>query len=74
VTVELDDSGAPAAVGRLGGSAVGRIECINETWRIDDEWWRQIISRLYYEVMLEGGKRVVLLQDLITSNWFIQYP
>jgi hypothetical protein len=78
VTVELNDSGLPAAFKtadeRLGGSAVGRIESINETWRIDDEWWRQIISRQYYEVMLEEGKRVVLFQDLITGSWYMQQP
>ncbi|HXE83744.1 MAG TPA: hypothetical protein VN513_10495 [Gemmatimonadales bacterium] len=62
------------AVGRFGGLADGRIESINETWRIDDEWWRQIISRLYYEVMLEGGKRVVLFLDLITGSWYLQQP
>jgi len=74
VTVEVDGTGAPVAVGRLGGLADGRIESINETWRIDDEWWRQIISRLYYEVMLEGGKRVVLFLDLITGSWYLQQP
>jgi hypothetical protein len=74
VTVELDASGVPAAVGRLGGSTVRRIQSINETWRIDDEWWRQIISRLYFEAMIEGGKRVVLFQDLITKHWFLQQP
>jgi hypothetical protein len=72
--VDLDGSGAPAAVGRLGGLADGRIECINETWRIDDEWWRQTISRLYFEAMLEGGKRVVLFHDLISGHWFMQQP
>jgi hypothetical protein len=72
--VELDASGAPAAVGRIGGWADGRIECINESWRIDDEWWRHTISRQYFEVMLEGGKRVVLFQDLIAGNWFMQQP
>ena len=74
VTVELNVSGSPTAVGRLGGSAVWKIECVNETWRIDDEWWRQTIARSYFEIMLEGGKRVVLFRDLITGNWFIQQP
>ncbi len=78
VTVELNADGLPAALKtadeRLGGSAVGKIECINETWRIDDEWWRQTISRLYFETILEGGKRVVLFHDLITGNWFLQQP
>jgi len=72
--VELNADGSPAAVGRLGGSAVGKIESINETWRIDDEWWRQTISRLYFETMLEGGKRVVLFHDLINGHWFMQQP
>ena len=74
VTVDVNADGSPAAVGRLGGSAVGKIECINETWRIDDEWWRQTISRLYFETMLEGGKRVVLFYDLIHGHWFMQQP
>ena len=50
------------------------IESVNETWRIDDEWWRQAISRLYMEVMLEGGKRTVLFRDLVTGEWFAQMP
>jgi len=74
VAVECDACSAPTAVGRLDGSAVCKVESVNETWRIDDEWWRQTISRLYFEAMLEGGKRVVLFKDLITGNWFMQQP
>lgn len=74
VTVEIDGAGVPVSVGRLDGSTISNVESINETWRIDDEWWRQTISRWYFEAMLEGGKRVVLFQDLITGNWFLQQP
>jgi hypothetical protein len=74
VTVKVDESGSPAVVGQLGGSADQNIESINETWRIDDEWWRQIISRLYFEAILAGGKRIVLFKDLVTGNWFMQQP
>ena len=73
VTVELDENGH-MTVGRSDGRAVGRVEAILESWRIDDEWWRQTISRSYLELMLEGGKRVVVFQDLITGLWFIQQP
>jgi hypothetical protein len=52
----------------------GAIESVNETWRIDDEWWRQTISRQYFEVTLQEGKRLVLFQDLITGEWFAQQP
>ena len=74
-TVELDENGQPKAVGRLringGGQAV---ENIIDVWRIDDEWWRLPISRLYYDVMLEGGRHVVLFKDLVTGDWFAQMP
>ena len=74
VALEVNESGLPTTVGRPDGLTADKIECINETWRIDDEWWRQTISRLYFEVMLEGGKRVVLFNDLIIGNWFMQLP
>jgi hypothetical protein len=68
VSLEWDESGALTVV------KGGKVEAILESWRIDDEWWRQTISRAYMEVMLEGGKRRVLFQDLITGQWFAQMP
>lgn len=51
-----------------------RIEKVIETWRIDDEWWRIPISRRYVDVVLQGGGHVVLFEDLITRQWFVQMP
>jgi hypothetical protein len=78
VTVEISESGVmtvrrPDPKGR-GGQTVGKVEAILESWRIDDEWWRQPIARSYMNVLLEGGKRVVLFQDLFTGLWFMQQP
>jgi len=50
------------------------IEAVRETWRIDDEWWREPVSRKYYEVLVEGGGRVVLFVDIVTQEWFVQKP
>ena len=50
------------------------VETILDSWQLDDEWWRQRISRRYVAVMLEGGKRVLLFEDLITGEWFEQTP
>jgi len=61
-------------VGRSDGRTVGQVEAILESWRIDDEWWRQTISRSYLELLLAGGKRIVVFQDLLTGLWFIQLP
>ena len=46
---------------------------IEDRWRIDDEWWRQEpISRLYFEVTLDSGQRMVLYKDLIDDCWYRQ--
>ena len=50
------------------------VESILETWHIDDEWWREPVSRRYVEVILEGGKHVVLYEDLTSNDWFMQMP
>jgi len=73
VEVELDERGVPVIVTREAGNEK-RIESIGETWRIDDEWWRLPIVRRYVEVILEGGGRVVLFEDIITGEWFAQMP
>jgi hypothetical protein len=73
VTVEFDASGV-MTVGRPDGRTVGKVDAILESWRIDDEWWRHMIARAYLEVIMEGGKRLVLFQDLITGQWFVQMP
>ncbi len=78
-TVELDADGLPVAIRRSRDNGGGQeataavvVETILESWRIDDEWWRQPISRLYFAVVLEGGGRVVLFEDLVTHEWFMQ--
>jgi hypothetical protein len=73
VTVELQESGL-MTIGRPDGRTVGKVEAILESWRIDDEWWRQPISRAFLELLLEGGKRLVVFQDLMTGQWFMQQP
>ena len=75
VHVEPDAAGTPKAVGRSGGRAtVAEVDLVLEIWRVDDEWWREEISRRYFEVVLAGGKRVVLFEDLTDRTWFMQQP
>ena len=73
--VDVDASGVPRAVRRSRNNGGGQaVENILDVWRIDDEWWRLRISRLYYDVILEGGGHVVLFKDLIAGDWFAQQP
>jgi hypothetical protein len=48
------------------------IETILDRWRIDDEWWRREISRMYFSVALEGGQLLTLFHDLTTGRWYGQ--
>src|SRR5207247_10834946 len=74
VEVELDAGGLRFGM-RDAESGIRRsVEAIGEVWRIDDEWWRQPISRRCVEVIFEGGGRVVLFEDLSTGEWWIQKP
>lgn len=79
VSVRTDDRGRPTAVRAKDTAAreavSGRlleVVGIREVWRIDDEWWREPISRLYFEVVLENGGRAVLYRDLVDGGWYQQ--
>lgn len=70
VKIEDDASGEPLAVRLKRRQAVLSIE---DKWRLDDEWWRSgPIARLYYNVLLASGQRMILYKDLITGNWYQQ--
>ncbi len=72
VEVALGNEGLPQAVRNCATAEKIAVETVMEVWRIDDEWWRQPISRQYIEVVLQGGRHLVLYEDLITGDWFMQ--
>jgi hypothetical protein len=71
VTVSADEHGEPVHV-RMPGKPARRVETINERWRIDDEWWRQPISREYRAVVLDDGRNITLYHDLLDRCWYAQ--
>ena len=70
VKVLANDSGEPAVVTRNGKSC--QVVAILNSWRIDDEWWREEISRNYFQVELKNGPVVTVFHDLITNKWYEQ--
>jgi hypothetical protein len=65
--VEANEDGLPVAV-LLGGLRLA-VERVEDVWRIDDEWWREEVSRLYYRLLLEDGRPLVVFHDLIDDQW-----
>lgn len=49
-----------------------RIARIHDTWIIDDEWWRDPISRQYFQVLLEDGVVRTIYHDRATDAWYAQ--
>jgi hypothetical protein len=63
ISVKENQSGRPLSV------ANQRITSILDTWRIDDEWWRQTpISRMYWAVTLASGKGIMIFKDGVEKN------
>jgi len=71
VTVRTDEHGEPLYV-RMPGKTARRVDAVRERWRIDDEWWRESISREYRTVVLDDGRVVTLYHDLAEGSWYAQ--
>ena len=71
VQVQANHDGEPCQVNLRGRWQP--VEEVRDSWRIDDEWWReQPIHRAYYQVALEGGARTALFHDLASDEWYEQ--
>lgn len=68
--IEASPQGEPLAM--LSQGRYLRVHAIHDTWRIDDEWWRDEIARRYFAIELEGGRRLTVYQDLISTAWYAQ--
>jgi hypothetical protein len=66
--VEADENSKPIAI-HLSGRRLA-VESLLETWRIDDEWWREVpVSRIYWRVVLIDGRAVDVYRDLANGQW-----
>jgi len=68
--VRADDRGDPTVV-QLRGRPSREVAQIRERWRIDDEWWRRPIARIYYDLVLDNGRSMVLYFDELESHWLM---
>lgn len=69
--VVTDPRGAPRTVA-LGREAA-RVAHIRDRWRVDDQWWRVPLCRMYWEVELHDGRVLTLYHDREADAWFAQW-
>jgi hypothetical protein len=51
---------------------VRRVQHILEIWQVDEEWWREPISRRYARLALDDGRIVTVYLDLLGREWYLQ--
>ena len=68
--VEATPTGEPKAV--IVQGRFQSVRAILDTWRIDDEWWREEIARRYFAVELANGRKLTVYHDLVGGGWFTQ--
>ena len=65
--VRCDERGRPLA---LDGR---RIESVREEWLVEDRWWTEApLRRHYLELVLAGGRCLVVYRDLVADRWYEQ--
>ena len=61
------DGGRPLSV------AGESVDSIAEEWVVEDRWWTgRALRRHYFELILAGGRNVVVFRDLGENAWFEQ--
>lgn len=50
-----------------------KVASIEDSWRVDEEWWRdKPVARLYFEVIMEDGRRLTVFKEMPEGKWFRQ--
>lgn len=61
-----------ALIALIEGKRRLKVMQVQDVWRIDDEWWRNPISRRYYQLLLEDGTLRTVYHDLASDTWHEQ--
>ena len=49
-----------------------QVLAVDDSWLVDDEWWREEVSRHYFVVQLEDGVRFTCYYDRVAGSWWWQ--
>jgi hypothetical protein len=70
IKVSVNGNGNPALIDT--GRERRKVTRVQNTWRIDEEWWREEISRCYWRLEFSDGSVDTVFQDLISGKWYQQ--
>jgi hypothetical protein len=49
-----------------------QVDEITRQWRVDIDWWRGRVWRDYFKLSTDTGLLVIIYQDLVSSQWYLQ--
>lgn len=70
VQVETDVDGIPRRL-RMDGVTHGEVGICNR-WRVDDDWWRAPVARLYFKLVTRDGLLCTIFLDEIRGTWHLE--
>ena len=68
VEVRLNADGTP---GFITGAFSGSIDPIAR-WKVETEWWNQVVAREYWKALLNSDVLCELYHDLAKDEWFVE--
>jgi hypothetical protein len=70
VAVAVDDQNQPLHFTWCGRRH--QVVAVTRSWRVDLEWWQERIWRAYFKLHTDSGLLVVLYQDLVGGEWYLE--
>ncbi len=69
ITVVIDSQGRPSSF-RWDGRR-HEVAGICNSWRVDTDWWKRRIARVYYKVETREGLLCNLYLDEVGGEWYL---
>ncbi len=70
ITVQTNGRNEPVAFTWRGRRH--EVAQITRQWRTDVAWWRERVWRSSYKLYTDSGLLVIVHQDLLTGDWYLQ--
>ena len=64
------ERGVPTEI--IEGSRHYPVERVQDRWQLNDEWWRNVIDRHYFELVMADGRIRTVYHDRQQNTWFEQ--
>ena len=70
IQVEGTEQGTPVTF--TWNEQTHQVDMLIRQWRIEQGWWQKRLWLAYFRLSTDTGLLVILYQDLVTGEWFLQ--